>query len=59
MNSLEMMFLPLIYMLQRAILENEAGYGLKRWEIGEMASKIGQLYYHYLCASLLLFVEFI
>ncbi|KAI9598912.1 protein SCAI [Syncephalis fuscata] len=22
-------------------------YGLKRWEIGEIASKIGQLYYHY------------
>ncbi|XP_014664442.1 PREDICTED: protein SCAI-like [Priapulus caudatus] len=22
-------------------------YGLKRWQIGEMASKIGQLYYHY------------
>nr|CAG8501637.1 1617_t:CDS:10 [Entrophospora candida] len=22
-------------------------YGLKRWEVGEIASKIGQLYYHY------------
>lgn len=22
-------------------------YGLKRWQIGEIASKIGQLYYHY------------
>lgn len=22
-------------------------YGLKRWQIGEVASKIGQLYYHY------------
>lgn len=31
----------------RAVLEDENGYGLKRWEIGEMASKIGQLYYHY------------
>ncbi|GFR60147.1 protein SCAI [Elysia marginata] len=29
----------------RAILD--AKYGLKRWQIGEIASKIGQLYYHY------------
>lgn len=29
----------------RAILD--ARYGLKRWQIGEVASKIGQLYYHY------------
>ncbi|KAF9436436.1 hypothetical protein BGZ76_003998 [Entomortierella beljakovae] len=29
----------------RFILENS--YGLKRWEVGEIASKIGQLYYHY------------
>merc|ERR1719210_451166 len=29
----------------RAILD--ARYGLKRWQIGEIASKIGQLYYHY------------
>lgn len=29
----------------RAVLERE--YGLKRWEIGELASKIAQLYYHY------------
>jgi hypothetical protein len=29
----------------RAILEQK--YGLKRWQIGEIASKIGQLYYHY------------
>jgi len=29
----------------RQALETE--YGLKRWEIGEVASKIGQLYYHY------------
>ncbi|KAJ3215228.1 hypothetical protein HDU67_000715 [Dinochytrium kinnereticum] len=29
------------------ILENSDLYGLKRWEIGEIASKIGQLYYHY------------
>lgn len=31
----------------RAVLENKDIYGLKRWEIGEIASKIGQLYYHY------------
>eukprot|EP00002_Diphylleia_rotans_P016531 TRINITY_DN321_c0_g1_i1.p1 TRINITY_DN321_c0_g1~~TRINITY_DN321_c0_g1_i1.p1 ORF type:complete len:625 (+),score=139.04 TRINITY_DN321_c0_g1_i1:49-1923(+) len=31
----------------RNILENKERYGLKRWEIGEIASKIGQLYYHY------------
>ena len=29
----------------RTILD--ARYGLKRWQIGEIASKIGQLYYHY------------
>lgn len=29
----------------RQTLEN--GYGLKRWQIGDIASKIGQLYYHY------------
>jgi len=29
----------------RAILDRK--YGLKRWQIGEIASKIGQLYYHY------------
>ncbi|KAG0362186.1 hypothetical protein BGZ54_008739 [Gamsiella multidivaricata] len=29
----------------RFVLENS--YGLKRWEVGEIASKIGQLYYHY------------
>ncbi|KAF9578291.1 hypothetical protein BGW38_005994, partial [Lunasporangiospora selenospora] len=27
------------------VLENT--YGLKRWEVGEIASKIGQLFYHY------------
>ena len=32
---------------KRTILENRDYYGLKRWEIGEIASKIGQLYYHY------------
>lgn len=31
----------------RATLENESVYGLKRWQVGEIASKIGQLYYHY------------
>lgn len=31
----------------RPILEDKEYYGLKRWEIGEIASKIGQLYYHY------------
>ncbi|XP_055701430.1 protein SCAI isoform X2 [Phlebotomus papatasi] len=29
----------------RLILDSK--YGLKRWQIGEIASKIGQLYYHY------------
>uniref|UniRef100_A0A8C1B8X7 Suppressor of cancer cell invasion n=1 Tax=Cyprinus carpio carpio TaxID=630221 RepID=A0A8C1B8X7_CYPCA len=29
----------------RQVLDNR--YGLKRWQIGEVASKIGQLYYHY------------
>ncbi|KAJ1926478.1 hypothetical protein IWQ60_003753 [Tieghemiomyces parasiticus] len=31
----------------RAVLENPEHYGLKRYVIGEIASKIGQLYYHY------------
>jgi hypothetical protein len=31
----------------RNFLEDKEKYGLKRWEIGEIASKIGQLYYHY------------
>jgi len=31
----------------RAVLENKEYYGLKRVEIGEIASKIAQLYYHY------------
>ncbi|CAJ0840281.1 10343_t:CDS:10 [Entrophospora sp. SA101] len=31
----------------RFVLENKDNYGLKRWEVGEIASKIGQLYYHY------------
>ncbi|RIB10065.1 protein SCAI [Gigaspora rosea] len=31
----------------RFVLENKNNYGLKRWEVGEIASKIGQLYYHY------------
>ncbi|EGF83974.1 hypothetical protein BATDEDRAFT_34022 [Batrachochytrium dendrobatidis JAM81] len=31
----------------RSVLDNKEYYGLKRWEIGELASKIGQLYYHY------------
>ncbi|CAB0042952.1 unnamed protein product [Trichogramma brassicae] len=30
---------------QLAVLDTK--YGLKRWQIGEIASKIGQLYYHY------------
>ncbi|TMW42278.1 hypothetical protein DOY81_012642, partial [Sarcophaga bullata] len=29
----------------RMVLDSK--YGLKRWQIGEIASKIGQLYYHY------------
>ncbi|ORZ24556.1 hypothetical protein BCR42DRAFT_446487 [Absidia repens] len=31
----------------RSLLEEKNNYGLKRWEVGEIASKIGQLYYHY------------
>ncbi|KAI8093327.1 uncharacterized protein BX664DRAFT_259458 [Halteromyces radiatus] len=31
----------------RPLLEDKSNYGLKRWEVGEIASKIGQLYYHY------------
>ncbi|KAL9643464.1 hypothetical protein ABK040_010079 [Willaertia magna] len=31
----------------RSILEKKDRYGLKRYEIGEIASRIGQLYYHY------------
>eukprot|EP01090_Pellita_catalonica_P019823 TRINITY_DN6853_c0_g1_i1.p1 TRINITY_DN6853_c0_g1~~TRINITY_DN6853_c0_g1_i1.p1 ORF type:complete len:577 (+),score=67.91 TRINITY_DN6853_c0_g1_i1:77-1807(+) len=31
----------------RSVLQNSEHYGLQRWEIGEIASKIGQLYYHY------------
>lgn len=33
--------------VHRSILESKDHYGLKRWEVGEIASKIGQLYYHY------------
>lgn len=29
------------------MLEDKDNYGLKRYEIGEIASRIGQLYYHY------------
>lgn len=29
----------------RAVLDSK--YGMKRWQIGEIASKIGQLYYHF------------
>ena len=36
-----------LLVLIRATLENKEYYDLKRWEIGEIASKIGQLYYHY------------
>ncbi|KAI3646764.1 hypothetical protein MP228_009692 [Amoeboaphelidium protococcarum] len=31
----------------RQLLTKEGGYNLRRWEIGDIASKIGQLYYHY------------
>ncbi|KAJ2707048.1 hypothetical protein FB645_001024 [Coemansia sp. IMI 203386] len=31
----------------RLLLEKPSQYGLKRWEVGEIASKIGQLYYRY------------
>ncbi|KAJ3270710.1 hypothetical protein HDV01_007466 [Terramyces sp. JEL0728] len=33
--------------VHRKVLENEQYYGMKRWELGELASKIGQLYYYY------------
>lgn len=35
----------MVFLLFRLLLENK--FGLKRWQIGEIASKIGQLYYHY------------
>ncbi|KAJ1932056.1 hypothetical protein FBU59_006500, partial [Linderina macrospora] len=31
----------------RLLLEKPEHYGLKRWEVGEIASKVGQLYYRY------------
>ena len=31
----------------RAILESKDTYGLQRWEIGDIATRIAQLYYHY------------
>jgi len=34
-----------LLLISRSILDSD--YGLKRWQIGEIASKIGQLYYHY------------
>lgn len=34
-----------VSLVSRTILDTK--YGLKRWQIGEIASKIGQLYYHY------------
>ncbi|KAI9297046.1 hypothetical protein K502DRAFT_288547 [Neoconidiobolus thromboides FSU 785] len=33
--------------IHRVVLEDKEYYGLKRWEVGEIASKIGQIYYHY------------
>ncbi|KAJ1725971.1 hypothetical protein LPJ61_005512 [Coemansia biformis] len=33
--------------MHRVLLEKPEHYGLKRWEVGEIASKIGQLYYQY------------
>lgn len=33
--------------MHRAVLESQESLSLKRWEIGDIASKIGQLYYHY------------
>lgn len=38
-------FLLINCLFCRQILD--AKYALKRWQIGEIASKIGQLYYHY------------
>ena len=34
-----------LYLLIRILLDQK--FGLKRWQIGEIASKIGQLYYHF------------
>lgn len=34
-----------LLLADRQVLDTR--YGLKRWQIGEVASKIGQLYYHY------------
>ena len=31
--------------IDRSVLDKH--YNLRRWQIGEIASKIGQLYYHY------------
>ena len=39
------MYIVLFVCCYRQILD--AKYGLKRWQIGEITSKIGQLYYHY------------
>ena len=42
-NKIMETLISIIYF--RQILD--AKYGLRRWQIGEIASKIGQLYYHY------------
>lgn len=40
-------FFSNLFFFLSAVLEKKELYGLQRWEIGEIASKIGQLYYHY------------
>ncbi|OMJ09045.1 Protein SCAI [Smittium culicis] len=51
-----------VYLLdyfQTSVLENPIYYGLERWEIGEIASKIAQLYYQYYFALIVKKLRFI
>jgi hypothetical protein len=45
LNLFKVKKIKLLLISDRQVLD--AKYGLKRWQIGEIASKIGQLYYHY------------
>ena len=38
-------YFPSTHSFQRLILDNPMYYGLKRWEIGEIASKIGRNFF--------------
>lgn len=33
--------------MHRVVLENKSIYGMKRWEVGEIATRVGELYFHY------------